>query len=96
MAGPKILVVENDEIVALDLGRRLARLGYSSLTAANGGEALALTARVRPDLVLMDIKLEGGFEGRLPDPRRAPAPRDLPDGVRGPGHGPERREYTNG
>ena len=60
----QILVVEDESIVALDLQNRLKRLGYSvPVTVATGEEAVQKAAEIRPDLVLMDIRLRGDMDG---------------------------------
>jgi two-component system, cell cycle sensor histidine kinase and response regulator CckA len=59
-----ILVVEDESIVAMDLQRRLSDMGYSvPAVAASREEALRAAAEVRPDLVLMDIRLKGYVDG---------------------------------
>ena len=59
-----ILIVEDEAIVAADLAGKLARLGYEVAgTAAQGEQAVALACRLRPQLVLMDIWLEGPMDG---------------------------------
>jgi diguanylate cyclase (GGDEF)-like protein/PAS domain S-box-containing protein len=59
-----IVVVEDERIVALDLSQRLAEMGYRVLgTAARGEDALRAVASLRPDLVLMDIDIEGSIDG---------------------------------
>lgn len=64
MAGERILIVEDESIVAMDIQLRLEGLGYTVVgTAASGGEALARARDHRPDIVLMDIMLEGGQDG---------------------------------
>ena len=61
---PKILVVEDENVVALDLRRNLGRLGYRVLATVDSAEqALESVARQRPDLVLMDIHLRGQMDG---------------------------------
>lgn len=61
---PSVLVVEDEAIVALDIERRLLRLGLDVTGIADDrASALALCARRRPDLVLMDIRLRGGDDG---------------------------------
>jgi DNA-binding NtrC family response regulator len=61
---PRILIVEDEEIVALDIQCQLQRLGYRvSGTARSGDDACRKAARVQPDLVLMDICIEGGVDG---------------------------------
>ncbi len=60
----KILVVENEQIVAEDIKFRLQRLGYAvSGTALSGQEAAKKAEEIYPDLVLMDIVLEGEMDG---------------------------------
>jgi CheY-like chemotaxis protein len=60
----QILVVEDERIVAADLQRRLRRMGHTVLgTAVSGEEALEKAAALRPDVVLMDIKLRGAMSG---------------------------------
>ena len=61
---PRILVVDDEHIVALDIKSTLEHLGYEvPLMAASGKEAVALAGEGRPDLVLMDIKLKGEMDG---------------------------------
>ena len=60
----KILVVEDEVIVAEDIGFRLKKLGYIvTATVASGEEAIEKVAENRPDLVLMDIVLKGDMDG---------------------------------
>jgi CheY-like chemotaxis protein len=59
-----ILIVEDEHIVAWDLQRQLTRLGYTVLgIVSSGEEAIAQTLQLRPDLVLMDIRLPGEMDG---------------------------------
>jgi PAS domain S-box-containing protein len=60
----RILVVEDERIVARDLQVRLANLGYevNEITSSKA-DALRSASRNRPDLVLMDIRLNGVAEG---------------------------------
>jgi len=60
----RILVVEDERIVARDLQIRLINLGYevSEITSSRV-DALKSAGRNRPDLVLMDIRLNGHAEG---------------------------------
>jgi CheY-like chemotaxis protein len=61
---PRILVVEDEALVALDLQSRLAELGYDVPDpVASGDSALMRIEESRPDLVLMDIKIEGELDG---------------------------------
>jgi CheY-like chemotaxis protein len=59
-----VLIVEDETIVALDLRRRLTRLGYDVAgVTAYGEEAIVLAEQQRPDLVLMDVRLRGTMDG---------------------------------
>lgn len=63
-SGNNILIVEDEAVIAMDLQRRLEQLGYGvTAIASTGVEALAEMDRCRPNLVLMDIQLEGGHAG---------------------------------
>src|SRR3989339_706891 len=65
MSKGRILIVEDEMIVARDLQLALVRMGYSTpAIAISGKPALKSVAKVRPDLVLMDIVLKGGRDGR--------------------------------
>ncbi len=60
----KILIVEDEGIIAVDLRERLEELGYSvSAIVASGEEAIRNAAELRPDLVLMDVVLQGEMDG---------------------------------
>jgi DNA-binding NarL/FixJ family response regulator len=59
-----ILIVEDEMIVARELEWRLVGFGYKVLgIAISAVEALELTEKTRPDLVLMDIVLKGDSDG---------------------------------
>src|SRR5215470_2753915 len=60
----QILVVEDEQIVALELRDRLVRMGHVvPAIVATAEEAVERTERLHPDLVLMDIKLQGEMDG---------------------------------
>jgi len=60
----KILIVEDENVVARDIQSRLKHLGYTVLgMAASGQTALEKAAEMQPDLVLMDIVLKGDMDG---------------------------------
>ncbi len=64
MTKASILIVEDEAIVAADLANKLEQLGYAIRGAtASGEEAVVLARTRRPDLVLMDIRLEGRMDG---------------------------------
>ena len=61
---PEILIVEDENIIAMDLQYRLEDLGYKVAGMVSSGEAsIDAVSRRRPDLVLMDIKLRGRIDG---------------------------------
>jgi len=55
----RILVVDDEEIVRVQIARVLTRAGYDVEAVGSGGEALARMARKRFDVVLSDIVMEG-------------------------------------
>ena len=60
----KILIVEDEGIVALDIKNTLNRLGYHvTAVASTGWDAIQQAKRTKPDLVLMDIRLHGEMDG---------------------------------
>lgn len=60
----KILIVEDEAIVACDLERRLLKAGYMVPSiAASGEQALRSIEQTSPDLILMDIHLQGSSDG---------------------------------
>ncbi|MBK9992054.1 MAG: response regulator [Verrucomicrobia bacterium] len=59
----KILITEDEMIVALDLERRLKKLGFDCILASSGEQALDLAAQHKPDVALMDICLQGEMDG---------------------------------
>lgn len=64
MASEKILVVEDDALGRKDIQIALERAGYEVVGMASTGlEAINLADTLSPDLVLMDIRLEGGMDG---------------------------------
>ena len=60
----RILIVEDETIVGLDTEDRLASLGYASAGCVRTGEqALETVEREHPNLVLMEIRLQGEMDG---------------------------------
>lgn len=60
----RLLIVEDEGIVALNIQTRLEGLGYSVVaTVSSGEEAIQVAGETRPDLILMDIKLDGKVDG---------------------------------
>jgi CheY-like chemotaxis protein len=59
-----ILIVEDERLIALDLQRRLTQLGYRVVgNVASGPQAITAAYQLQPDLVLMDIRLQGEMDG---------------------------------
>jgi two-component system sensor histidine kinase UhpB len=64
MENKKILVVEDDLVVAADLEERLNGFGYTVCSIASSGEEAVRSAlELRPDLVMMDIRLKSAMDG---------------------------------
>ena len=64
MEQDRILIVEDERIIALDLKRRLERFGYHVVgMASEAADAIELASAELPDLVLMDIMLSSGADG---------------------------------
>ncbi len=60
----KILVVEDESIIGLDIHDKLEILGYAVPdVVSSGAEAIQRTVETQPDLILMDIMLEGDIDG---------------------------------
>jgi len=72
LAGIKVLVAEDEAIIALDLEETLRALGCDVCTATpSGAEALDLVHQESPDVVLLDLGLADGFAGPLAAALRA-------------------------
>ena len=60
----RILIVEDERIVALDIEDTIEGLGYQAAgRAASGEDAIEQSAKLHPDLILMDIRLGSGIDG---------------------------------
>jgi CheY-like chemotaxis protein len=60
----RILIVEDEFLIALDAKGILTEAGYEVVgIAASAAEAVAKMVQFAPDLVLMDIRLKGGDDG---------------------------------
>jgi len=60
----KILVVDDDRLVLATVTHGLAQAGFEVIDADNGDDAILLAREHRPDLALLDIRMEGksGFD----------------------------------
>lgn len=64
MSTAKILIVEDESIIALDIQTSLQKAGYQVVAiATTAEEALSEVAHLQPDLVLMDVHLSGEIDG---------------------------------
>jgi CheY-like chemotaxis protein len=64
MNNARLLIVEDEAIVATDLQKQLSKLGYKvEGRAKSGEEAVRLARQFSPDLVLMDVRLMGPMDG---------------------------------
>lgn len=60
----RLLIVEDEALIAEETADRLTRLGYQVLGIADTGpQAIAMAQQLQPDLVLMDIRLKGAMSG---------------------------------
>lgn len=64
LSGIKILIVEDELVIAEDLKDIIEELGHEVCgIAVNRDEALAIIEKTKPNLVLLDIKINGGGDG---------------------------------
>ncbi len=64
MTTPKVLVVEDESITAMDIAETLADLNYEVVDVVDTGElAIAAAHQYQPDIILMDIVLQGDMTG---------------------------------
>jgi len=64
MENKKILVVEDESVIAMHISSSLKKLGYTVLSVLSRGEdAIQKAEELRPDLILMDIMLKGEMDG---------------------------------
>ncbi len=63
-ARARILIVEDEAIVAMEIQDRIEDLGWeAAATASSGPDAVRLARSQRPDAILMDITLRGSMSG---------------------------------
>jgi DNA-binding response OmpR family regulator len=78
MFNPSIYIVEDDPIIGADLADRLLEMGYQPVGPFASGEAAYEHLSVlSPDLIIMDIQLEGEWDG-IETARRIMAQRPTP------------------
>ena len=60
----KILIVEDENIIALNIKKKLKSFGYAvPAIVSTGEEAVQMAEIISPDLILMDIMLKGDMDG---------------------------------
>src|SRR5688572_2189811 len=60
----KVLIVEDERVVAKDLALTLESMGYEVVgNAASRDDAIAICQKQVPDIVLMDIRIKGAVDG---------------------------------
>jgi PAS domain S-box-containing protein len=63
-ARTRILIVEDEAVVARDLERSLSDMGYEVIASvASSDDAMRAAAQRRPDIVLLDIRIQGAIDG---------------------------------
>jgi len=63
-SAPKVMIVEDEAIIALDIESHLTRVGFEVTGMAySAAEAFQLIEQKMPDLVLMDIRINGDMDG---------------------------------
>lgn len=64
MSNAKILIVEDESIIAVHIQNVLRRLGHTVVAVASSGEeAIEKAGETQPDLILMNITLRGEMDG---------------------------------
>ncbi len=64
MDNTKILIVEDEIIIAMEIADRLGSMGYEVLRiVANGKDAINVALQEKPNLILMDIMIQGDMDG---------------------------------
>jgi len=60
----RVLIVEDDFVIAMDMEGALAEAGFDVLdVAGNADDAVELAGSLRPDIVVMDVRLPGERNG---------------------------------
>jgi PAS domain S-box-containing protein len=60
----KILIVEDEEIIALEIATRLTKMGFDICkTVTNGLDTVEEVKMCKPDIILMDIRIKGDIDG---------------------------------
>jgi len=62
-ASVRVLDDEDDTILAMGVEQIIACLGHTAFVCARGEDAVAKARELKPDLVFMDVKLQGTMSG---------------------------------
>ncbi|KKR03120.1 MAG: Two-component DNA-binding response regulator [Candidatus Uhrbacteria bacterium GW2011_GWF2_39_13] len=65
MSGEKILLVDDEKDILEYFGKALKREGFRVLTAENGEDSLVLAKRELPDLIVLDVIMQGMDGGEV-------------------------------
>src|ERR1035437_6948768 len=61
---PRILIAEDESVIAIDLAKTLEKLSYNVVgSSRNGKDVIKKAGKLAPDLILMDILLDGKITG---------------------------------
>lgn len=64
MVSTRIMIVEDEAVIAMDLRKQLTRFGYQvAASAYSGAQAISEAITHKPDLIMMDIVLKGAIDG---------------------------------
>ena len=64
MPTQRVLIIEDNIIIAEDVRQHVTKMGYEVVAVSDSGEdAVHLANHLRPDLVLMDVRLSGPLDG---------------------------------
>ena len=73
---PKVLIIEDDEVIADGISRHLASAGFDPLWVGKGESGLARLRYERPDVCVLDLMLPGIDGWKLIEPARTRGNRD--------------------
>ncbi|MGA1824293.1 MAG: response regulator [bacterium] len=64
MSKPKLIIIEDETIIAIGLRKRFQSLGYEVCNVVSRSEEImASVEKEKPDLILMDINIQGKKDG---------------------------------
>jgi PAS domain S-box-containing protein len=64
MSGKRVLIVEDESVIAAGIAKKLENRGYDPVASVSSGEeAISTAEELQPDVVLMDVRIEGDMDG---------------------------------